>query len=301
MRLLSPDEMPQVVHGIVCRQSRLATLLGTTVLLAMLLGMPAFFLWHFRPPWWGLLIATIPAGFLVRWMVGHVLKSWRRTNWLVRVSPNGVWLNIRSYLNRGFPAACTIVHLPYVEIDTAREYACRRAEKSSDGTTVWTERYLELQLNDRVPDELRTELAEERRRQVTKSHLGGMVTSRSRSGHSPVTVVGENVIRVAWRSRFDWIVPSLKRTLRELRGRVRIGERAQADYSDLQNLPVEEIDKLTLQLVETGDKLGAVKLLTDRRGYSATEAHRFVEELIAGPGDLLPERITNQEPAAGTC
>jgi hypothetical protein len=60
---------------------------------------------------------------------------------------------------------------------------------------------------------------------------------------------------------------------------VRIGEPTRADLTDLHTLTSEEVGKLSRQLVESGEKLGAIKLLTDRRGCSVTEAHRQVEEM----------------------
>jgi hypothetical protein len=183
-------------------------------------------------------------------------------------------------LNYELPPAKTVVFLPYNEIAYAREHAAKRAEKNRGRTTTWTDRYLELELKGASTDELRAELAAELRRQVTRTHLGGLATSRSRHGHAPVTAHDSHVIRIAWRGRYDWVSPSLRRALGELRPRVRVGEPTRADFTDLHALTSEEVDKLTLQLVESGDKLGAIKLLTDRRGCSTTEAHQLVEDLM---------------------
>ena len=89
---------------------------------------------------------------------------------------------------------------------------------------------------------------QERRRHEGKSHFGGLVTSRSRNGHTPVTVPSDDVIRIAWRGRHDWVSPSLRNTLRQLQGRVRVGEATLADLSNLNVLSSEEIDRLTLEL-----------------------------------------------------
>jgi hypothetical protein len=197
----------------------------------------------------------------------------------LRIACVGLWINMRSYLNRDFPSAKTVIHVPHDEIACVREHSIKRAEKSSDGTTAWTDRYLDIELLEAAPEELRAELAEERRRHVTRSHLGGLATSRSRHGHVPVTVPDNHVIRIAWRGRYDWVSPSLRRTLQALHPRVRIGEPTRADLTDLHILTNEEFDNLTRRLVESGDKLGAIKLLTDRQGCSTTEARQLVEEL----------------------
>jgi hypothetical protein len=281
MRLLTPEEMPNMQQGTLCRQSRLMVVLVSALMGAMIIGLPVFLLWHATLPWWIKLAGTGIAGLIARWLIGNVLKSCRRSNWLMRIAPDGLWINIRSYQNHELPPGRTIVHLPYDEIDQVCEHVWKRTERSSDGTTMWTDRYLDVRLVAPVAEELRAEIADERRRHVPSSHLGGMVKSRSRSGHVPVTVFGDHTIRLAWRGRFDWISPSLRLVLRELEGRVTVGVATNSDLSNSKELTSEEVDSLMLQLVESGDKLGAVKLLTDRRGYNTTEAHRFVEELTA--------------------
>jgi hypothetical protein len=279
MRLVTPEEMPADLRGVVCRQSRVVSALGTAVLLALIIGVPAFLMWQAELPWWVMVFAAALAGFVVRWFLGNMVKSWRPSNWLLRIDRDGLWINIRSYLNRDFAPAKTVIHVPYNEIARVREHIVKRAEKTSDSTTVWTDRYMDLELLEAAPEEIRAELAEERRRHVTRSHLGGFVTSRSRNGHVPVTAPENDVIRIAWRGRYDWVSPSLRRALQELRPRVRIGEPTRDDRTDLHALSAGEVDKLTRELVESGDKLGAIKLLTDRRGCSTTEARQLVEEL----------------------
>ena len=96
-----------------------------------------------------------------------------------------------------------------------------------------------------------------------------------------MTIAGNNVIRLVWRGQSDWISPPLHRILRELESHVTVAPTTYCDVSNLKDLNSEEVDTLTLQLVESGDKLGAIKLLQERCGYSTTEAHRFVEELTA--------------------
>jgi hypothetical protein len=96
-----------------------------------------------------------------------------------------------------------------------------------------------------------------------------------------VTVLGNNTVRLAWRGRFDWVTPSLHLVLGKLQGRITVRETTRSNLSASEPLSSDEIDNLTLRMVESGDRMGAVKLLADRRGYSLTEAHQFVEELTA--------------------
>jgi hypothetical protein len=247
----------------------------------MLLGIPAFLLWQAPFPWWVKIIGAGLGGLVIRCLFEYVRKSWSRSNWLLQIAPDGLWINLRSYLNPELPPGRTVVHLPLDEIEQACEHVWKRAEKSNEGTTTWTDRYLDIQLHDPVSAELRAELADERRRYVSRSYFRGIVKSRSRNGHVPVTILGDNTVRLAWRGRFDWVTPPLSHVLRELRGRITVRETTHSNLSTIEPLTSEEIDTLTLRMVESGDTMGAVKLLTDRRGYSLTAAHQFVEELTA--------------------
>jgi hypothetical protein len=248
-------------------------------MLAVILGVPGFLVWQARPSWWVMLLVAAIAVFLIQWPLGMLVKTLRSSNWVLRIARDGLWLNLRSYLNHEFSPAKTIAFLPYEEIAFAREHCVKRCEKNHGRTMAWTDRFLELELVGVSTEELREELTAERNRHVTRTHLGGLVTSRSRHGHVPVTAPQVNLIRIAWRGRYDLVTPSLQRTLSELRPRVRIGEPTRADFTELHTLTNSEIDELTRQLVESGDKLGAIKLLSDRRGCSTTDARQFVDEL----------------------
>ena len=155
----------------------------------------------------------------------------------------------------------------------------KRSERNHDGTTVWTDRYLDVRLVESAPAELAAEISEERRRFVPGKHLRGLVTSRRRNGHVPVSLPNEQTLRLAWRSRFDFITPSLKTVLRDLAGHCAVDEASTKDLSDEKLVTGDEVDRLIIQSVETGDRLGAMKLLQSKRGYSLTDAKEFVDEL----------------------
>jgi hypothetical protein len=56
--------------------------------------------------------------FVLRWLV---LARFRASNWLVRVSANGVFVQLRSYLNYHFPSEdLTVAFIPYPEIRSVR-------------------------------------------------------------------------------------------------------------------------------------------------------------------------------------
>ena len=52
MRLYTPADVPSVIQGRVCRQSRLVSIVGAAAMLAMMFGVPSYLLWQAQPPMW---------------------------------------------------------------------------------------------------------------------------------------------------------------------------------------------------------------------------------------------------------
>jgi len=279
MRLCTPAKVPGVIPGRVCRQSRLTSVVGVLVLLTLMAGIPVYFVLIARPSTWITIPALSFAGLLAIWLGRLAAKAFRRTNWLLRIAPDGLWVNLRSYQNSDFAPAATVLFVPYREIAIVKQHATKRSAHTSDGTTTWTDRYLDVRLVDSAPAEVAAEIAEERRRTVASVHFGGLVTSFGRSNHVPVTLPIDNVLRLAWRGRFDFVVPSLKKTLGELSANCTISEATLTDSTDVTSLSSDEVDRLILDRVEHGDTFGAVELLRDQRGYSLHEAKKFVDGL----------------------
>lgn len=279
MQLHTPDQLPSMIQGRVCRHSRLMALIGAILICGFLVGMPVWFVCQSRPSLWISFPVLSLASLMTMWLLGLVAKAFRSTNWLMRIAPDGLWINLRSYLNHEFAPAATVLFLPYAEIASVSQSAVKRSERSSDGSTNWTDRYLDIQLVDPAPAEVAAEISEERRRILLGEHLGGFVTSRSRNNHVPVTMPNDRLLRLAWRGRYDFVVPSLKTTLRELTANCAIDEPSLKDVADVKLLTDEEVDRLIIECVETGDTFGAVKLLRERRGMSLTDAKKFIDEL----------------------
>jgi hypothetical protein len=66
--------------------------------------------------------------------------------------------------------------------------------------------------------------------------------------------------------------------LDELSLHVKVEEPTHTDRPHWLKLSEAELDELVAQLVRSGDDLAASQLLMRRRGCSATEAHKLVEE-----------------------
>ena len=214
MRLLASSEVPRAR---VVRTFRYP-LLAHLVMLALFGGGPAVGLYLARP-WEGLsdvhgavLLVVAPVVLvmallwvsLVCFIVHYIQGSLRRSNWVMKVTRDGVHLQFRSYSNWHFDGdAPTVVYLPLESIRSALKVvewtgsAARRSTGSHSATTR-VRPYLELHIQGLLTDELCRALARERERKGPKKSWLGMRTS-SRSQHSPVLVPAAGVVRVDWR------------------------------------------------------------------------------------------------------
>jgi hypothetical protein len=270
-----------------CRNSRAAVILFWLILLAMLVALPGAFAFYAQASWWFRGPLLVFALLMFRWAVRDVWKALRRSNWVMHLGPDGIWLNLRSFRNCNFEPARTVLYVPYDEVAGAGRHTFKHTERQSDGQVTWKETSLDIELFQPAGTmyswsaEVDEAIAAERLRRHETRHLFGLVTSRSRANHVPVLVAAPGVLRVAWRGRQTCVRPSLKKVLDELGRRVGLREETARDYSGRESLSDEEIDHLVLELAQLGDTLGAVKALTKHRSYSTTRAKQFVDELTA--------------------
>jgi hypothetical protein len=268
MKLDSPNNMGQM-DGMCCRQSPLRGLVGALVLCAGFIGV-AFLVRHKGLPWfvWGW--CAVVAALVVLLAIRDSLAKFRSTNWLLCLGPDGLWINLRSYQNRHLPEAATVLYLPYEEIAWAHRHVetwSTPGGRSGYSATVWKQESLELSLASGDTREIAVALADERGRRAT-----------IKGKHQAVTVPGPGVVRIAWRGHGNDVMPPLARVLDTLSQRVELAAPTRTDRADWRRMSEAELEELIAQLVRSGDDLEASSLLIRRRGYSATEAHKFVEE-----------------------
>lgn len=267
MKLVSPENMGQA--EVWCRQSPLRGLVGAVIVCAFLIG-AVVLVWQRGFHWfiWG--GGGVLAALLVAWFLADALAKFRSANWLLRVGPEGVWINLRSYQNRHLPKAATVLHLPYHEIASARRHLDTWSEPAHPNSTMgrhWKQESLELSMVSGETGKVANALADERgRRAVIKGT------------HQAVTVPSPGVVRIAWRGHGNDVVPRLSRVLDELSQRVKVAEPTRTDRAAWTHLSEAELDDLVAQLVQSGDDMAASQLLIRRRGCSPTEAHKLVEE-----------------------
>jgi hypothetical protein len=279
MKLHSVTEMGPVA-GVCCRQSRLRGAVGALILSAILVG--AIFLGrHVGAPWfvWG--GCAVVAGLFVPIVIRDALAKFRSTNWVLRVDPDGLWINLRSFQQRSAAEAATVVQVNYEEIDHAHWHIDTWTTPTSNSRSLqtWTTptstgRSVQWKL-----ESLDLHLVSDDTRDLALALAEGHASSKDAS--PSVTVPAPGAIRIAWRGHglgHD-VVPALGQVLAEMSERVTVTDTTRTDRPDWRRLSEAELDEQIEHLVRWGDEGGAIVLLMRRRGYSSTEAHKFVAEL----------------------
>jgi hypothetical protein len=217
-----------------------------------------------------------------------VLARFRASNWLLRTSDAGLFVQFRSYLNYHFPREDpTVVFIPYHEIRSARLVRERREipdtdSRSGQSTSVQFRRFVELELaGDSAP--LARALRAESEKLAPKEARG----YRSIYRHSPVRLISPTRLQLEW-----GVVPSARVLVNALRRYTEIAApvRESQDYAHLKGLGREEQESRLLKLVESGQTMTAIKMARALYAYDLTKARAFVEGLQRGkaggaPGD----------------
>src|SRR5206468_3875172 len=125
--------------------------------------------------------------------------------------------------------------------------------------------------------ELETHLAAERqsRGPYMKTWYGGRRTAVSR--HYPVQITNEGLVRIEWSVR-----PPLTRFLDDMRPYVEEAPllRSSVDYRQAGTLTRKEQEEILLELLEAGDRIGAMRAAKHLYGFDTTRAVQFLEELL---------------------
>jgi hypothetical protein len=203
-------------------------------------------------------------GFL--YLGGALRESLRATNWILATVRDGVFLNLRSFLNSEFEGQdATVVFLSFGEIATAgrvrESYPVRRGEETLHESRSWLELVLSGVDTAHLAEALRIECA---KIPPQRSFLG--VKTRTKANDRPVLLPSPGVVRVQWR----------RGMLRALEEHVRIVSPRPIDLSvEAGGTPEERC----LAVLRRGDTIGAVRVLQTDRGMGLSEARRTVDEI----------------------
>jgi hypothetical protein len=262
---LHSGEMMGEGPGVCCRQSRLRGTVGGLFVCAFLVG--AVLLWrHLGAPRLMWVVFAVMAALCVPIFVRDIFAKFRSTNWVLRVDPDALWINLRPLQPRPAAGAATAIHLKYAEITRVHRHIDTWSTPSTRAkSTHWKLESLDLHLAPGATRELLPALIEAR--------------ASSKGLRTSVAVPAPGVIRIAWRGHGHDVVPGLGPVLAEIGQRVAVTDPTRTDRPDWRQLSDAELDEQIEQLVRWGDPLEASGLLIRLRGCSATEAHKLVETL----------------------
>lgn len=290
MQLYSSEKPAPRNTEMICRQSRMVTLLVGSAYIALLGFLPAALWYTEKLPAPLAVWICLTGALLLPMVVGRFLATLRPSNWTLAIGPDGLWLNVRSFQNYQLDLGKTVAYFPYRDITGVSQHSSWRSTETVDSIVSWKETALDVHLDVSNIAALRHEIADERVRRTTRSVFGGLITVSGRTNHVPIRLLEDGTLRIMWKSRYDFLRPGLPKVLELLSRHVNVSldRSSRQENIDWNHLTDTELDEQILRSVESGDHLSAVSLLTAKRGYSLTEAKQFVDQLVeVGPAHLV--------------
>jgi hypothetical protein len=282
MKLHCPSQVSLAQAEIICREARVRGTLLCVFFFCVCDGAALF--WRYMDAHWVIWggIAAITLLLAPDFLFRCIPALWRKSNWLLAIQPDGLWVNMRVCCNDHLPEGQTIVWFDLAEISAARAYVEGYTTPSMDAgpsTTRWKTTHLQLELMHTDTQSLQEAISAERQRKPPKRAVLGFIHISSKISHYPITLPQPNVLRIQWRGSKDHVVPSLKYVLHEtsLRKKAMVG--AAKQFDNWKTMDMVAFDELVRRLVTSGNIITASKLLTGRLGITITEAHRQVESI----------------------
>jgi len=279
MRLLRLRDVEIGSNDRIFRHSRVRAIVTYVV---GLVGTGWLFLYAFTRGWkigylfgGGLLLCL---AFAVRLLTAR----FRQSNWLVRATDTGLYVQYRSYLNYQLPSdEPSVVFISYGEIASAR--LVRERVKTPDpaeqgATQTKTLRYVELELS-RHAEPLANAL---QREQAEKAPMEQHSYGKSSTLYCdyPVAMSTPPFLRIRWD-----VVPSAKKFLDSLRPYTPVGEPilVTQDFIHLKALPPEQQKERLRELLHRGDLVTAIYTTRKLYGCDLAQAKQIVEQLATPP------------------
>ena len=242
-----------------------------TALLVVVIGCLWLALEHTRWGWWGVFWL---GGFWLL-LMHTALKTRHADAWLVRVGDSGLYIKWRSYQNVAHGReGLQVVFVPFSRIAAARSHkkSWTTPDNAAGGGREVRHRFLELRLvNPLGIEQLKQCLDEERG--------GRLPRSRGVWHHYPVSIEGDDVLRIEWEAR-----PGIQVLLDDLRSagvRIENDLRSEVDLTD-----TATGDGELHELARRGDLMALVRVLRVRdRTLDLTQAHEQARAMINRPDD----------------
>lgn len=276
MKLCRDTEKPDDQPELICCQSRFTGVVRLVVF-ALILASPVVAGLTTRHTW--LLWVGIPLFVLViPLMAVDLAAQFRPTNWVLRIGPERIWINLRTYRDKPSQSPCVVV-FDYRDIASAgqhtelyytpSEMAGSGSRGAVGGSTVWRCHFLELRLNNHQTEELKSALTD----------LKSQATPSQKA--RPVWLVSPSVLRIAWTSGHGHMAaPRLGLALSHLENHIRIAEPTLNERPDWRKLAKDEVFELSRELVHVyGAGIEASTLLVRAANVTSAQAMTMVQQM----------------------
>ncbi len=277
MRIIRTTEVPETRGDRLFRASRLH---GVLFVLGCIGVCAAVILYHWPAPRPSYYISAV---ILICLLLGRriIAARFHPSNWLVRMSNDGLYIHFRSYLNEHLSAQDpTVVFLSYQEIQSAR-LVRERVEMPDPARNNTTQtqivHWVELELStDPAPLAAALDTEFGRPAAPEKRWYG---TSATLYRDYPVLMQSPPSLRVKWQ-----VVPRASAFLEAMRGHVAIAPKVvlAADFVNLQGLTREQQEKRLRELDKRGQTIAAVYMARKLYGGSLADATNLVSSLRGG-------------------
>ena len=267
MTLCHPSQIPEASVETTFRNGSWTGLLFA----GLIMGALALFVALVNPGSGDALLALVPGGAAAL-LLGLALMGFRLcrkpTNWLLKVTAKGLYVNLRSYRNHHLPPDSALaLHIPAEEVAAIcrtgeRRHYPRRRRAQHDYL------YLDIFLCETDLSELRQALRKERR---IESPPG--LKRRPKHLDFPVRVLEPLGVRLVW----EWIRPGENQAMDLLRPHFPVAPDRKERYPDWEELDEEAKEAMIADLWETGYVAMAVELAARQRGIDRREARRMLD------------------------
>lgn len=278
-RLVPACEAPPVERGgLEVRQAWLgAAAIGTAMAVGAIAGvaLPAWY----GAPWVGWAIGvwcTLWLGLFALLMLTAAARA--RRGWVLRAGRERLAINLRSYLNTGFPAEdATVLVLPRRAVRWLRvvEQDGRMVQVRDAGVREQPFRRLYLDVAVDGDTGFIAEALRRERGRRARSKRGS-----SRFLHSPVLLTPQGRVRVAWRDQNSRLLPRLAVARAALARWFRFAEDETEAEAALATLSDRELEDRILAMALRGETFEAAKLARLRYGLDLKEARDLVRGML---------------------
>ena len=265
------------------------------------------FLWFLF--WFGVML-------MLAWARAHACRL--SSNWLVRLSGNGVLVKFRSFQNHYYPDTDpAIIELSWRDISWVRKTKETNHRGRGDDSMTEFFTYLDMKLHlpaeqldkmalalraekqrkpPRLPgNHLKQELLRARRDKkpkheieqiksrikLTKLHKPKMRQTGVKYDDVPVRLLCNAILRIRWNA----IKPGIKDTLSCFAAHTRVDEAVAITTDSTANLQGKELEDMILERLDRGDRFEAIALVKSHYGMNTSAARQFLDELSGSDGN----------------